>query len=261
MFTISPYDPAVLIGVSFLFVIVAALLLWAAVSPRSQWRILMGWVNRGSEAIEPSDRAHSLRRVAGIVGIIPLILVGFRFYETQRSAPQVVSVPPTYQAAQAEAGHLWSSATGSVSLNTSPPVENQAPPTPQARLVPLAGYAAVDPANRAPAYLYALYSGTGQTGSPDPNTFLLVGSASGCDPEQLMVTESANEIRVGLFEVPYSNGQSLQDCLNRNPNNGQPAMSLYPIDHAPGASVPFGRSVGQRKVVDMATGKTLKRIG
>lgn len=56
----------------FLIVVVPLLLLWGALSPRSQWRVLQGWRYRHPEANEPSNVAYQLfRRTAG-QGLTPL---------------------------------------------------------------------------------------------------------------------------------------------------------------------------------------------
>jgi hypothetical protein len=247
----------VIVGLLVLLGILAVLLLWGAVAPRSEWRILLSWVYRRPKAHEPGERAYRRWQMVGIVGIIPVIMIGLALYPLRH--PTVEAVPiPTYGAGQAKAGHVWSSATGAVSLNTSTPVEDHGPPPSGAQLVPLVGYAPVDPASRQPDYLYALFSVTGPGASNDPNTYLLLGSDSGCEPDELVVTESADEIRVGLYEVPFSGG-SVQDCLHRDPGNHAPAVSLYPVDHASAATP--GAPVGKRRVIDMATGRPLRRIG
>lgn len=64
----------------FYVLLVAAgiILLWGAISPRSQWWAFNGWAFRNPDANEPSDAAYTVLRVASIALLLLVILLGYK---------------------------------------------------------------------------------------------------------------------------------------------------------------------------------------
>ncbi|WP_189335649.1 hypothetical protein [Actinoplanes ianthinogenes] len=73
----------------------AALLLWGAVSPPSQWRVLAGWAYRDPEANEPSDTAYLLTRLGNIVALVFLVCASFGTFGGTDSPPRADSSTAT----------------------------------------------------------------------------------------------------------------------------------------------------------------------
>jgi len=52
--------------------ILGAVLLWGLVSPRTQWRVLVGWSARDPDRTEPGDGVHGITRIVCLVGLLGL---------------------------------------------------------------------------------------------------------------------------------------------------------------------------------------------
>lgn len=52
--------------------ILGAVLLWGLVSPRSQWRVLVGWSARDPDRTEPGDGVHGVTRILCLIGLLGL---------------------------------------------------------------------------------------------------------------------------------------------------------------------------------------------
>ena len=84
-------------GLLLLLAPVIALLLWGAISPRSQWQRLFAWSYRNPEANEPSDAAYALTRVVNIVilGVLVWQVIGLTTTGDDVDAqPAVTTRPP-----------------------------------------------------------------------------------------------------------------------------------------------------------------------
>lgn len=73
--------------------ILAALLLWGLVSPRTQWRVLVGWSARDPDRTEPGDGVHGVTRILCLIGLLGLaafagIQIWATISEQPRPAPQ-----------------------------------------------------------------------------------------------------------------------------------------------------------------------------
>lgn len=63
----------ILLGVDGLL---GAVLLWGLLSPRTQWRVLVGWSTTDPDRTEPGDGVHGLTRIICLVGLLGLLAVG-----------------------------------------------------------------------------------------------------------------------------------------------------------------------------------------
>lgn len=50
--------------------ILGTVLLWGVVSPRSQWRVLVGWSTRDPDRAEPGDSVHGVTRIICLIGLL-----------------------------------------------------------------------------------------------------------------------------------------------------------------------------------------------
>ncbi|HWL01164.1 MAG TPA: hypothetical protein VNQ52_02185 [Microbacteriaceae bacterium] len=50
--------------------ILAVVLLWGLVSPRTQWRVLVGWSARDPDRAEPGDGVHGITRIVCLIGLL-----------------------------------------------------------------------------------------------------------------------------------------------------------------------------------------------
>lgn len=75
--------------------VLAAILLWGVVAPRSQWRVLVGWSTSDPDAAEPGDGIHGVRRAVCALGLVGVLVVGgvvgWRMIEARPAA----AAPPT----------------------------------------------------------------------------------------------------------------------------------------------------------------------
>jgi hypothetical protein len=58
---------------SALAVVLVILFVWGALSPRSQWRALVGWSVADAHAVEPGSTSLTLRRIVSALGAVALI--------------------------------------------------------------------------------------------------------------------------------------------------------------------------------------------
>jgi len=59
----------ILVGVAG---ILGAVLVWGLVSPRSAWRVLVGWSTRDPDRSEPGDGVHGATRIVSLIGLLGL---------------------------------------------------------------------------------------------------------------------------------------------------------------------------------------------
>ncbi|MGH3713479.1 MAG: DUF6199 family natural product biosynthesis protein [Micromonosporaceae bacterium] len=65
-------------GFAYCGLVVAGLfLLWMAISPRSMWETLSAWQYKNPEANEPSDLSFEMQRVAAVIGLVVMVVMGF----------------------------------------------------------------------------------------------------------------------------------------------------------------------------------------
>lgn len=73
--------------------VLAAVLVWGLVSPRSQWRVLVGWSTRDPDRAEPGDGVHGITRIVCLVGLLGLaafagVQIWSALSEQPRPAPE-----------------------------------------------------------------------------------------------------------------------------------------------------------------------------
>lgn len=52
--------------------ILGVVLIWGLVSPRTQWRVLVGWSARDPDRAEPGDGVHGITRIVCLIGLLGL---------------------------------------------------------------------------------------------------------------------------------------------------------------------------------------------
>lgn len=57
-------------------VLVGLLMLWMVISPRSMWETLSAWQYKNPEANEPSEASFAMQRVAGVFGLVVMLVLG-----------------------------------------------------------------------------------------------------------------------------------------------------------------------------------------
>ncbi|MFV8308663.1 DUF6199 family natural product biosynthesis protein [Mycobacteroides chelonae] len=64
--------------------VVVPFLLWSILDPKSQWQALSSWKYRNPEANEPSETAYAMTRIGGVVGLVVLVVVGYKMVQADR---------------------------------------------------------------------------------------------------------------------------------------------------------------------------------
>lgn len=77
--------------------ILGAVLLWGLVSPRTQWRVLVGWSARDPDRTEPGDGVHGITRIVCLIGLLGLaafagVQIWSAISEQPRAAPEATAV-------------------------------------------------------------------------------------------------------------------------------------------------------------------------
>ncbi|MFT9654584.1 DUF6199 family natural product biosynthesis protein [Mycobacteroides abscessus] len=80
----------------FLGLIVVPFLLWSIFDPKSQWQVLSSWKYRNPEANEPSEAAYAMMRIGGAVGLVVLVVVGYKMVQADRKYRELT--PPASSA-------------------------------------------------------------------------------------------------------------------------------------------------------------------
>ncbi|AGM26951.1 DUF6199 family natural product biosynthesis protein [Mycobacteroides abscessus] len=80
----------------FLGLIVVPFLLWSIFDPKSQWQVLSSWKYRNPEANEPSEAAYAMTRIGGAVGLVVLVVLGYKMVQADRKYRELM--PPASSA-------------------------------------------------------------------------------------------------------------------------------------------------------------------
>lgn len=219
--------------VDFLFVIVvvslAALFFWALLAPRTLWRILIGWSYRDPYRNEPSAAVFGLYRMVAVVGIVALIATEVAINQPPSGSVGGPSSGPT------AVERMWGAPAPQVVDRVVMPLSE--PPVGLMRQ-PLLGFQPVDGTMRQPAYLFGLrvferkdaVEANGLMGvAPPPGLVALdtadlvlhVNGDRRCFPQQVVVEEAPDAVRVGVFF-----GQA-------NPGDGSNAANVSQCDPKP----------------------------
>lgn len=222
----------------------AVLTVWGFISPRGQWRVLVGWSRREPSANEPGAGVVAVQRIVAGAGIVVLVVSGWSMYTSYLDSLPAPAAPP------GPVEKMWGSPAPVVVNRVFTPL--QAPP---AGLVEQAivGYQPVNGASRDPQYLFSLdrltvknaNQGIGYLGhDPQPglsalDTADLVVEVRGdraCIPQKVVVEEDNEVVRVAVYygqpnPSDGSNAINLAHCKAK-PSAAKIRPVLIPIDLA-----------------------------
>ncbi|HEY0260148.1 MAG TPA: hypothetical protein VGC18_09890 [Lacisediminihabitans sp.] len=189
---------AILVGLTILT-------LWGAVSPRGQWRTLMGW-SRSASAPEPRPGVFGIQRLVAVAGLIAIVLVGVSSGGTRPAQP----TPGGTGHPTSEVQRVWGRPEPQVVNRVFAPLAS-AP----FGLVdqPVLRYLGIDGAQRNPDYLFSLnnfsppsddgYLGTnpevGLTALDTADLVVEVRADRRCIPQAVAVVEADKTVSVGVF--------------------------------------------------------------
>lgn len=193
----------ILLGIGGLF---GAVLLWGLVSPRSQWRVLVGWSTRDPDRAEPGDGVHGLTRLICLIGLAGLLAVGgVQLWTALSHQPRAAA-----ESTQIEA--MWGAPVPRLIDRVVPPMF-----TPPVDLVsgPIEGYEVIE-RGWAPDYLVevprwsflgepeptgviGISPGDGYTAYGISDMIVAAQGPLGCVPRAAAVAESESEIQVGIY--------------------------------------------------------------
>lgn len=72
--------------------LLGALLVWGLVSPRTQWRVLIGWSTSDPDRAEPGDAVHGVTRLVCLLGLLGLLAVaGLQGWDAVAHQPRSAS--------------------------------------------------------------------------------------------------------------------------------------------------------------------------
>ncbi|MBB4741637.1 hypothetical protein BJY16_005096 [Actinoplanes octamycinicus] len=212
-----------------------ALLLWGAISPRSQWLTLSAWRFRHPEANEPSDAAYAWTRASNILGVVLLVCAGIGLADASRdrgpgAGPTPAATATTTFDYTTPAALLVDFGVQQATVVTVPRLS--APPGPDtAQPVAVVRRRAVDAAFP-PPYLP-------RSTLPGGGNWLLLGVRGDSPPVSVTVREAAGAITVGVF------GACAGAC-SAVPVTGGATVYLVPVELA--------APLAGRAVIDQATG-------
>ena len=195
--------------------LLGAILLWGLVSPRTQWRVLIGWSTSDPDRAEPGDSVHGVTRLLCLLGLLGLLAVaGVQVWNT-------VSHQPRSAPAATALEDMWGDPVPGlldrlVTPAAAPPVE-LAPGT-------ISGVQDLDRGS-APDYLVAMprweflgeaeplgvignYPGDGFTAYGLSDVLVAAVGPLGCIPRGAAVSETDGVVQIGVYwGVPGAGAQ------------------------------------------------------
>ncbi len=202
----------ILLGVAGLL---GAVLLWGLISPRSQWRVLVGWSTSDPDRAEPGDGVHGVTRIICLIGLLALLAFGgVQFWSAISHQPRAAAEPSTIET-------MWGTPVPRLLDRVVLPTF-----TPPADLVPgpIGGYQEIE-RGWAPDYLVEIprwsllgepepagiigaYPGDGYTAYGISDILVAASGPLTCVPRVAAVAETDSEIQVGIFwGLPGANAQ------------------------------------------------------
>jgi len=189
-----------------LAVTLGIVLLWGAVSPRSQWRALSAWSVADEHAHEPGGAAYGWRRLLSAVGLLSVVAIGavaaFSGY-----------TPPAQPRPVNHVEQMWGAPEPAVVDRNITPIA-----TPPVGLVevPIAGYQAFNDEDGLPDYLDGLKSyeylgklevpgyvgaipDVGFSGVDFADLVVHVRGPILCIPRQVVVVESETDVAIAVY--------------------------------------------------------------
>ena len=243
-----------------MFALVAIVPIWAVISPRTQWRILVGWSERNPGAHEPGAIAIAVHRAVAAVAIAATI---FTFISLSPPAnppaesPERTAADPIRERWGTPDPRVVNRVFSTVTIEPTASIGSN----PLVR-IPLQGFEAMDGAHRNPNYLFGLPSysrpdaadgdgflgvkpSIGMTALDSANIVVQVRADSRCTPQQVLVVESLISITVAVYyglPITGASQSALAPC-DANAPASTATSELIPID--------LSRPVGDRSVVDL----------
>lgn len=193
----------ILLGASGLL---GAILAWGLVSPRTQWRVLVGWSTSDPDRAEPGDGVHGVTRLICLIGLLGLgAFAGVQIWS-------LVSHQPRPAAAATDIERMWGTPVPRLVDRAVTPLAE--PPT---VLVsgPIVAFQEIE-RGWAPDYLVEMprwsylgepepvgligvYPGDGYTGYGISDILVAASGPLGCIPRVAAVAEDETEIRIGVY--------------------------------------------------------------
>lgn len=191
--------------------ILSVVFLWGAVSPRSQWYVLVGWTRTDPRASEPGSSAYAGGRLLSLVGLALILTLGVSW------GVGAITIGPVERVrAPSVVERVWGEPRSYVVDRVFTPL-----PAPPEGLVEQAitGYQRANGAERSPRYLYGegrirsagLATQPGFLGvAPLPGSVALdtadvvvhVRGDADCMPQQVVVIPLEGAVQLGVFFGP-----------------------------------------------------------
>jgi hypothetical protein len=199
------------------------LLFWGLVSPRGQWRALMGWSMSDPHGNEPSTTSYVIRQFAFLVGLGGIAFVGVSTYLTylDRLPKPPVPLTPVEQ--------MWGSPVPDIVNRVVVPLD--APPVDLVD-TPILGYQEAHPDDGMPEYVGELdeFARLGETrisgiiGQAPAQQFSAADTAELlvhvrgdllCIPREAVVIETETTVQIAIYiGLPESGSETPQDHLS-----------------------------------------------
>jgi len=185
--------------------LLGAILLWGLISPRSQWRVLVGWSTSDPDRAEPGDSVHGLTRLISCIGLLAVLgVIGGQAWSAFADRPQP-AIPLT------PVERMWGRPVPGLVDRFVVPIA-QIPE--DLVLGPLEGYEAID-RGWAPDYLVGVprwtflgearpegligvYPGDGFTGYGVSDLIVAASGPMNCIPRLAVVVESESQLEVAV---------------------------------------------------------------
>ncbi|MBO9578254.1 MAG: hypothetical protein J7480_05740 [Microbacteriaceae bacterium] len=186
--------------------LLGAILLWGLVSPRSQWRVLVGWSTRDPDGAEPGDGVHGVTRIISLVGLLGLLaVVGGQVWnalaQQPRSAPEATAMEEMWGSPVPELVDRVVNPVGVVPADLVPG--------------PIVGYQTIE-RGWAPDYLVAVprwsllgepvpegligtYPGDGFNAYGASDVLVAAQGPLGCIPRVAVAAETETQLQIGVY--------------------------------------------------------------
>lgn len=226
--------------------LLSVVFLWGAVSPRSQWNVLVGWTRTDPRASEPGSSAYAGGRLLSVVGLAVILTIAASW------GVGAITIGPVERVrAPSLAERVWGEPRSYVVDRVFTPL--QAPPEGLVEQA-ITGYQRANGAERSPSYLYdegrirraGLATQPGFLGvAPLPGTVALdtadvvvhVRGDIRCIPQQVVVIPIEGGVQLGVFFGPSAaaEGNAVPEADGTEPCDVSPAPEesrgyLIPID-------------------------------
>ena len=245
--------------------ILSVLFLWGAISPRSQWQVLVGWTRADPRDSEPGSSAYAGGRLLSLVGLAVILTLAASWAVGAIAIEQVERVRTP-----SVAERVWGEPRSYVVDRVFTPL--QAPPEGLVEQA-ITGYQRANGAERSPSYLYAegriraagLATQPGFLGvAPLPGAVALetadvvvhVRGDSRCIPQQVVVMPLEGAVQLGVFFGPLMEGEtSAEGSADADEPAGDASCDVSPApEDSRGYLIPIDLTapLGAREVQSLA---------